>query len=401
MSWEIQQINQPNGNTPNGPATVGQPYVSVYNGQQHIGYRDSSGTIWDSFYRPDLNKWELQQIKGAQGNTRGNPAISGPFIGIYNEQQHFAYIDAEGRIWDSWYDGSGHWNLQQINGPDGNTVGPPAAAGAHGPVESAGLPATWANSVSIPSDFTNTQQHFTYVGVHDLALYDAFWDSNNNSWHLQKLTLDGNTSGPVSVSSPFGSFAFHHQQHFGYEGIHGDIWDANYDGNGHWSLQKINNGGNTEGSAASGGTCPFIWVDSSNTQQHFTYQGADLAIYDAFWDSNSNSWHLQKVTLGGNTSGPPEDSPPFVALYELEQHIGYIDDAQNVWDSIYDGDGHWSLVKINNGGSTLAAPASPKFGLSIWPWGNAEWGQLHFTYADQTGTIWDVFWNRALIDNPT
>jgi len=116
MSWQKQQINKAGGNTPDGPATVTRPCVSVYNGQQHIGYRDSSGIVWDSFYRPDLGPhgtWELQHMNGPNGNTPNDVgAVAGPFIGIYHDQQHFAYIDAEGNIWDSWYDGS-HWHLQR------------------------------------------------------------------------------------------------------------------------------------------------------------------------------------------------------------------------------------------------------------------------------------------------
>ncbi len=371
MSWNLQKIN--NGGNTSGPATVQIPFVSIYNGQQHIGYRDNSGNIWDLWYDPHSNKWNLQRINNG-GNTTGPIAVEGPFIGVYRNQQHFAYIDNAGNLWDSWYDGSGHWNLQKINN-GGNTTGPAAKFGS------------WANWVSIWVDYTDTQQHFTYLGT-DLAIYDAFWDSNSNSWHLQKINSGGNTSGPPASSSPEGCI-FHQQQHIGYQGANGAIMDSWYDGSGHWNLQKINNGGNTAGSSALPDTRPFIWVDYSNTQQHFTYLGADRAIYDAFWDSNSNSWHLQKINSGGNTSGPASVGAPFVSVFNRQQHIGYRDEAGNLWDSWYDGSGHWNLQKINNGGMTSGPNASHD--AFIWVWNS----QQHFTYVDAGGTIWDSWWDGA------
>jgi len=277
MSWNMQQINA-NGLT-NGPQTVGYPYVSVYNNQQHVGYRDSKGNIWDSFYRPDTGNWNLQQINNG-GVTNGPAAVAGPFVGVYQDQVHFAYIDAAGNIMDSWYNGNG-WAVQKINA-GGNTSGRAALVG--GPV----------SLVSIWTDPSNTQQHFTYLG-NDSAIYDAFWNSKSNGWELQKINAGGNTSGPAASSSPF-ACVFHTQQHVGYQAGSGDIYDSFYDGDGHWSVQKINNGGLTNGPSAAAGTYPYIWVDPSNTQQH-SYRGSDQAIYDAYWDSNKNTWTLQKLTL--------------------------------------------------------------------------------------------------------
>jgi hypothetical protein len=369
MGWNLQQVNSSGGIT-NGPATVGNPFVSVYNGQQHVGYRDASGTIWDSFYRPDTEKWSLQQINNG-GVTKGPVAVLGPFIGVYHDQQHFAYLDSAGNLWDSWYDGS-RWGLQKINA-GGNTSGPAAQTG--GP----------ANLVSIWTDPSNTQQHFTYLG-RDNAIYDAFWDSDSGSWHLQKINLGGVTNGPAASSSPFGC-VFHAQQHIGYNVGFNDMYDSWYDGDGHWNVQKINEGGVTTGHPAYGGTYPFIWVDALSTQQHFTYLGDDQAIYDAYWDSVGESWHLQKITQqGGLTNGPEAASAPFACDFVQQQHIGYRDDQGNLWDSWYDGDGHWSVQKINNGGMTKGGAAD--FDVFIWVTGN----QQHFTYADRNGTIWDSFY---------
>jgi hypothetical protein len=238
MAWHLQQINT------NSPANVSDPvFVSVYNGQQHVGYRDAAGNIWDPFYRPDINNWNLQRINNGHC-TNGPPAVNGPYIGVYGNQQHFAYIDNSGNVWDSFFDGNEQrWHLQKINN-GGCTYGPAALLGSY------------KNPVSI-MNVTNTQQHFIYVGA-DRAIYDAFFDSNSNSWHLQKIDL----GGPAAGSGPFGC-AYHQQQHIRYRDDAGNLWDSWFDGNtGRWNLQKINNGGMTKGPGVHPGTKPMtIWVD--------------------------------------------------------------------------------------------------------------------------------------------
>jgi hypothetical protein len=87
--------------------------------------------------------WYLQQINNPdnQGTVipgeyiaTSGPTVSGSsnlFVSVYNDQQHFAYIDNFGNIQDAWYDGSrSQWNLQQING---NANGPPASSTLTGP----------------------------------------------------------------------------------------------------------------------------------------------------------------------------------------------------------------------------------------------------------------------------
>jgi hypothetical protein len=372
MSWNLQQLNSTGGNT-RGPQTVSNPFVSVYNGQQHVGYRDSAGNIWDSFYRPDIGSWNLQRINNG-GVTQGPVAVAGPFIGVYHDQQHFAYIDSAGNLWDSFYDGSG-WNLQKLNA-GGKTSGPAAMTGGE------------AKLVSIWNDPTDTQQHFTYLGS-DSGIYDAFWNSNGNSWTVQKINEGGKTNGPAASGSPFGC-VFHSQQHIGYNVGFNDIYDSWYDGNGHWNVQKINDGGVTTGHPAYADTYPFIWIDPSNTQQHFTYLGDDQAIYDAYWDESV--WRVQKITQeGGLTNGPEAVSAPAACVYNGQQHIGYRDNQGGIWDSWYDGNGHWNIQKINAVGVTQGPGAG--FDVFIWVTGVEQ----HFTYADKAGTIWDAYYTNPVI----
>ena len=86
----------------------------MYNNQQHFAYVDGGGTIWDSWWDGDHNSWNLQQINAAGGQTDGPAAAGGLSVSVYNNQQHFTYLDSAGTIWDSWWDGN-NWNLQQIN----------------------------------------------------------------------------------------------------------------------------------------------------------------------------------------------------------------------------------------------------------------------------------------------
>src|SRR6516225_6613341 len=104
----------------------GGPFASPYKQQHHFAYQDSAGTIWDAFWNGD--QWHLQQTN-AGGKTTGPAAVpgGGPFVSVYKDQQHFAYLDSAGTIWDAFWN-SDKWNLQQINS-GGKTTGPAAVPG--------------------------------------------------------------------------------------------------------------------------------------------------------------------------------------------------------------------------------------------------------------------------------
>jgi len=366
MTFTLNKINA-GGNTI-GAVAIASPFVSVFNEQQHFGYLDGSGRIWDSWYNPSRNSWNLQQIN-AGGRTQGPTAVAGPSIGVYQNQQHFAYLDGKGAIWDSWYDGGKNvWNLQQLN-LGGRTSGPAAKPGVQGKE---------LGPVSVWVDPSNSQQHFTYLGT-DSAVYDAFWDSNANQWKLQKISVGGVTNGPPAASSPIGCI-YHSQQHIAYLDSAGNINDSWYDGSGHWSLQRI-------GGLSAVPNQPFSWVDPTDTQQHFTYLGPDSAVYDAYWDSNKNSWQEQKINVGGNTQGPAAKGLPNACVFGKEEHFGYLDGVGNIWDSFRDSAGSWHLQQVNSGPAAVDV---------VFLWTSITTGnQLHFTYRDVTGFIWDSAFTEA------
>lgn len=92
---------------------MGNVFVSVFDSadQQHFAYTDGAGNIWDSFYRRTDNSGHFQQI-----TTNGRTPIDGIFVSAFQDQQHFVWRDASGNIWDSFFAQSDNgWHFQQIN----------------------------------------------------------------------------------------------------------------------------------------------------------------------------------------------------------------------------------------------------------------------------------------------
>ena len=246
-------------------------------------------------------------------------------------------------------------------------------------------------SVSVYHD----QQHFAYLDASG-NVQDAFWDGN--SWHLQKINNGGTTQGPKAVGNLF-VCAYQNQQHFAYLDASGNVQDAFYDGNSNsWHLQKINNGGTTHGPKAVGNLFVSVYKD----QQHFAYLDASGNVQDAFWDGNS--WHLQKINTGGTTQGPKAVGNLFVSAYQNQQHFAYLDASGNVQDAFYDGNSNsWRLQKINNGGTTHGPKAVGNLFVSVYMYKGPPIGppvplielgdQQHFAYLDASGNVQDAFWD--------
>ncbi len=322
-SWNFQKINL--GGVTNGVAAAGSLFVCTYADQQHFAYLDAVGNIQDAWYDGAKSKWNLQKINNG-GLTAGPAAAGSLFVCVYNNQQHFAYIDHSGNIQDAWWDGANNrWNLQKINN-GGVTTGPPAAGHL--------FVCTF-----------NNQQHFAYL---DAAgnIQDAWYDGPNNRWSLQKINNGGLTTGPAALDSLF-VCVFGNQQHFAYRDASGNIQDAWYNGaNNRWSLQKINNGGLTAGPSAAGS----LFVSVFNNQQHFAYLDSAGNVQDCWYDGANNHWNLQKINNSGVTAGPKASSNLFVCVYNNQQHFSYLGTTGVVWDAWYDGvTSRWNLQEINSG----------------------------------------------------
>ncbi len=347
--WSVQQIN--NGGVTNGPLAASNLFISVYNNQQHFAYLDGRGNVQDAWW--GTGGWSLQQINNG-GMTGGPPAAGNLFVSVYGSQQHFAYIDKSGNVQDSFYDGSS-WHQQQINN-GGTTGGPPAAGNL--------FVCTYGG-----------QQHFAYLDKEG-NIQDSFYDGN--AWHQQKINNGGATAGSPAASNLFVS-VYGSQQHFAYIDKNGNIQDSWYSGSG-WNLQKINNGGVTEGPPAAGN----LFVSVYGSQQHFAYIDKNGNIQDS-WYSGSG-WNLQKINNGGVTGGPPAAGNLFVSVYDNQQHFAYIDSAGNIQDAFFDGSG-WEFQTINVTGVTGGPAATAD--LFISPYNNED----HFGYLDNSGNIQDAWYN--------
>ena len=397
-------------------------FVSVYNGQQHFTYLDVNGNLQDAWYGGGA--WHLQQINDANGagaTVPGEyiatpqataPATGGVFVCSYNDQDHFAYLDANGNIQDCWYDGStGKWNLQQINRGNGPTV-PAEYVATNGPAVAGDL------FVSV----YNGQQHFTYRDQNG-NLQDAWY--GGGAWHLQQIN-DANGAGatvpgeyiatPQATAPATGGVfvcSYNDQDHFAYLDANGNIQDCWYDGStGKWNLQQINRGNGptvpaeyvaTNGPAVAGD----LFVSVYNGQQHFTYLDQNGNLQDAWY--GGGAWHLQQIndangagaTVPGEYIATPQATAPatggvFVCSYNDQDHFAYLDANGNIQDCWYDGStGKWNLQQINRGnGPTVPAEYVATNGPAVAGdlFVSVYNGQQHFTYRDQNGNLQDAWY---------
>jgi CubicO group peptidase (beta-lactamase class C family) len=355
-----------------GPAS-GPIFAAVFEPQNPLPWTVNGLAAGD-------DPWNLQQINNS-GQTSGPAALDDLFVSVYNNQQHFVYRDAKGNIQDAWYGGGG-WQLQHINN-GGMTQGPPAAGDLF---------------VSV----YNNQQHFAYRDAGG-SIQDAWY--GNGGWHLQRVNQGVTiineptmTNGPAAALHGLFVSVYVNQQHFCYLDPGGTIWDAFYDGSA-WHLQKINNGGQTNGPPAVGD----LFVSVYNNQQHFSYRDAGGNIQDAWY--GSGGWNLQRINNGSPldayeytaTDGPPATGGLFVSVYVNQQHFSYLDAGGTIWDPLFDGHA-WHIQKINNGGQTNGPAAVGDLFVCVYG------AQQHFCYRDAGGGVQDAFygpggWSFQTVNN--
>jgi hypothetical protein len=214
---------------------VADLFVSVYGDQQHFAYRDANGHIQDVWY--DSQHWHLQQINGPSATVpnesiacaQAPPSVGQLFVSVYNGQ-HFSYFDANGNIQDVWYDPQG-WHLQQINNANG--LGP-TVPGEYIASKQATAPAEGDLFVSIYVDAHGYQQHFSYRDTNS-HIQDVWYDSQH--WHLQQINGPSATVLNESIAVTAAPAAFQNLfvgvgQHFVYLAEtsfnHAVVWDAWY-----------------------------------------------------------------------------------------------------------------------------------------------------------------------------
>jgi hypothetical protein len=165
-TWNLQQLTGSGGRT-SAPKAAGDPCLTVCGNETHCCYRDVSGDIQDAWYDENQRSWNLLHLTGVGGLTLGPKAAGDPCLTVYRNQTHCCYRDDAGALWDAWYDEhQGRWNLQQLTGAGGLTLGPRAA----------GDPCLTV---------CGNQMHCCYrdsAGV----IRDAWW---NGVWNVQQLTV--------------------------------------------------------------------------------------------------------------------------------------------------------------------------------------------------------------------
>jgi hypothetical protein len=224
------------------PPPLADLYVSVYNGQQHFAYRDADGNIQDIWF--DGNEWNLQQLNNANGASKAGVGLNsqpialptatvvssgGLFVSVYNDQQHFFFMDENNNIQDVWYNGHHQWNLQQINH-------------ANGIITQQGEYLACSQAPAAQGDMCvavyNGQHHVCYRD-RESNIQDVWWDGHHQ-WNLQQLnapngqtTVTGEFKALPDAPSSFQNLAtsaYGNQQHFAYlhEDSYGNatIWDA-------------------------------------------------------------------------------------------------------------------------------------------------------------------------------
>jgi len=407
MTWNLQQINNANGQGPTVPGeSMACPqapasnaantesnnlFVCAFGDQLHFAYLAGVGNIQDCWY-DDASGWHLQQINNvnAQGPTVPGESVACPqatapvpldapnsnlFVCAFGDQLHFAYLDGKGNIQDCWYDGvANQWNLQQINNGDGQ-----------GP--------------TVPGEYVACPQ------------------ATATPFNFEFLRLS--------------ACAFGDQQHFAYQDGNGNIQDCWYDDASGWHLQQINNG-NGQGPTVPGEyvACPqatasmplggFITLSvcAFGDQQHFTYVDGNANLQDCWYD-DASGWHLQQINnTGGHGPTVPGESiactqatagvqvGPFVCVFEDQLHFAYLDGNSNIQDCWYDGVANqWNLQQINNGngqgptvpGEYVACPQATA-PAEVWPptLSVCTFGdQQHFTYSDRNGNLQDCWYDDA------
>jgi hypothetical protein len=255
----LQQINL-SGET-SGPAAIGDPSGLAYSSQFHVFYRDADGGIWDSYYDANGDQWLLRQIN-LSGVTNGPAAACDPTSFVWGNQMHIVYRDAGGVIWDSLYAGDkDQWLVQQIN-LSGQTSGPAAVGDLSSLV------------------YNDLQSHIFYRAV-DGTIWDSYYSGDTNQWSLQNVTSLGGFLGLFAAGDPR-SFIYDNQTHILYRNDVGELWDHFYDGdNSSWYQTLINSATSPAGPAAVGE--PSSFTDSSG---HILYRDAVGTIWEVVFEGD-------------------------------------------------------------------------------------------------------------------
>lgn len=329
--WHYQNLHQLVSDK-KPPKAKGEPFATYApNGsdaQQHNFYLGADGTISDIWYAgTNDKKWYYQNLHSLVKDYSPSKAVSVPSSTVApdggSSQQHNFYLDANGKISDIWYDGTGEkkWRYQCL----------------HDLVPGAPLAASEPFSTSA-SNASTAQLHNLYLQGGEII--DNYCDSEG-CWFQQNLQQLVASEKPLQAASgAFGLVASDAtaEQHNLYLDTNSNISDIWFTGKG-WDYQCLNTLVSGAPSAASNPVGLVVY--DGKAQQHNVYRNAANRLCD-IWNTGSE-WAYQ--CLHDLVAGAPEaQGRPFslvVTNANDEQHNLYLDVNGNISDIWFNGDGKW------------------------------------------------------------
>jgi hypothetical protein len=373
--WRLQQINYGEGPTTSEPVAcqqakslvIGQQFVCTFGDQQHFAYIDIHGNVWDCFYDGGAT-WTLLQING--GDLGAPPAGSAsPFLCTFGNQLHFIYLDQNLKLQDCFVDGvptgspsPPQWQLRQINGPNPPTVSEALVCPRAPQVGEASLQASKWPGFAVRT--LGDQLHFTYIDA-QFNVQDCYYDDSNPTlpWPLQQIN-NSEGLGPTVTGPPPESVAC----------------------------------------TAATASASCLFVCTFGNQQHCVYVDGANNLWDVYNDGDATQWKVQRINGGGVPTPQPapsliEGGTAFVCTFGNTLHFTYIDSANNLQDCFYDSDvDQWFLQQINGGqptvqGESVRFPDAPPVSTVVNAWFVCEFGdQLHFIYVDDNNNLQDCWY---------
>jgi hypothetical protein len=364
------------------PAAAGNPSAFTYtiyldlglvtSLQQHVFYRDADGAVYQVYYDP-FSGLSFEAWTGYGSPTDAPLAAGDPATMVANNQQHIFYRDGSGNIQHVLWDPNSGQRIEVWASGGGNSTTGPAASGD---------PATMV---------TSNEQHIFYRDWYN-NIQHVFWDANSGR-HVEQWAAENphGEQGPAAWGDPKTMFA-NNQQHIFYRAaelipgtnqIFHVFWDPNTG-----LHDEVWAGGGSPNNAPPAAGDPATMVTTN--EQHIFYRDFSGNIWHVFWDSGSGM-HLEQWAGGGGSStmGPAAAGDPATMVTTNEQHIFYRDQKANIQHVFWDANSGRHVEQWAGGaGNSQTGPAAAGDPTTmVW---NTE---QHIFYRDSNGRLQHVFWD--------
>lgn len=182
---------------------------------------------------------------------------------------------------------------------------------------------------------------------------------------------------------------------FAYRDPQGNLVDVHFDGKA-WRMQRLNLGGMTAAPAAAGDPSAFagppsipvfsysLWTLPAD-HRDFSYVGEHGDILHVFhqW----GKWAHETLNNAGITNAPPAVGQVAATAFTRERLTYTFRDRDGNIQHIASREGTWQSYRLNNGGSTCAAPAAGDPAVL-----EAAEGTLEVVYLDVAGGVQHLRW---------